>query len=92
MLRVIGYDTNMYNHVVSEVLISSNQCIPLVVLKTDTLRSAFVEAVEILDGCNDRIGGIMREYLNPHRKPGSAVGGSIEKQLESYVLGSRAYW
>jgi len=54
-------DTHANYHVVCKVLIPGDHGIAVLIFKTDTLGNARprVEAIEILDGCDDGIGRIM---------------------------------
>ena len=66
-MRVVWDHSYINHHVVSEVLVSRNEGIALLVFEAHTLSSPFVEAVEVLDGGDDRVGGVMGEDLNSHR-------------------------
>ena len=65
-LRIIRNDPNVDDHIVLKILVSRNECITTVVLKTDAVRGTFVKAVEILNSSHNRVGGIMRKDLYPH--------------------------
>ena len=65
-LRVVRDNSNIDDHIILKVLISRNECVPMVVLETDAVRSTFVEAVEVLDSRHNRVGGIVRKDLHPH--------------------------
>ena len=77
-LRVIRNNSNIDDHVVLEVLISRNECVPTVVLEADAVCGTFVKAVEVLDSSHNGVGGIVREDLHPHWQSCSMVGGAIE--------------
>ena len=63
--RVLN-NSDVNNHVVAEVLISRDQGIVPIVLKTDT-RNAMVSAIKVLDCGDDGFRIIMRVYLNTQR-------------------------
>ena len=65
-LCIIRNDPNVDDHIVLKILVSRNECISTVVLKTDAVRGTFVKSVEILDGSYNRVRGIMRKDLYPH--------------------------
>lgn len=88
-LRVIRDDSNIDDHIVLEVLISRDECVPNVVLEADAVCGTFVEAVEVLDSSHNRVGGIMWKNLYPHWQSCSMIGGTIEQQLECDVLRRR---
>jgi len=59
-------NTHAYYHVAFEVLVSRNESVSVLIFETDALRYAWprVEAVEVLDRCDDRVGSVMR--VNGH--------------------------
>ena len=65
-LGVIRNDSNVDDHIVLEVLVSRNECVPTVVLEADAVCGTFVEAVEVLNSSHNRIGGVVRKDLHPH--------------------------
>lgn len=85
-LRVIRNDSNVDDHIILEVLISRNECVPMVILETDAVCGTFVKPVEILDSGHNRVGGIMGKDLHPHWQSCSMIGGTIEQQFECDVL------
>ena len=88
-LGVIRNDSNVDYHIVMEVLVSRNECVPTVVLEADAVCGTFVEAVEIFNSSHNRLGGIVRKDLHPHWQSCSMIGGTIEQQLECDVLRRR---
>ena len=67
MLCIVGDDTDEDNHIIPQVLVACDQSVPTVVLKADARCCTIVETIEIFHRCDDRIGGIVREYLHSHR-------------------------
>jgi hypothetical protein len=59
-----------------EVLIPGNQDIAMTVLEDDT--PTLIQSVEVLDSCNDRISGIVREDVDPHGQSSPVLGGLRE--------------
>ena len=65
-LGVIRNDSNVDDHIVLEVLVSRNECVPTVILEANAVCGTFVEAVEVLNSSHNRIGGVVRKDLHPH--------------------------
>lgn len=70
VVRMLLNDSDVNHHVVAEVLVSRDQGIALLILEADSLGACWagVEAIEILDGCDDGVGGIMGIDLDSHRQ------------------------
>lgn len=62
-------NANVNDRVVAEVLISADDGVALLILKAHpgAACGSRVEAVEVLDGGNNGLGGVMRVDLDPHR-------------------------
>ena len=88
-VRLNGDNPDVHGHVVPQIFVSGNKGDAALILKADTARSAVVDAVEVLDRCDNRVGGIMRVDLNTHRYTCSNLGVLIEQQLKGDVLGCR---
>ena len=52
-LGVISNNSNVDDHVVLEVLVSRNECVPTIVLEADAVCGTFIEAVEVLDSSHN---------------------------------------
>jgi hypothetical protein len=85
-------DPNVYNHVVSEVFVLSDEGISLLILEAHAFGTGgpSIEAIEILDRCDNRVGSIMREDLHTHREARTILGGFREEELECDTLRCRA--
>lgn len=79
--------SNIDGHVVSQVLISRNESDAMLVFEADTTRSAFINTVEIFDGCHNRISSIVRKDLDSHGYPCSNLGVFIEEKFKGDVFG-----
>lgn len=86
---ILCSDSNIDNHVMGEILVPRNQGGALVVLEDNT--PALIQAIEVLDGCDDGVGCVVREDVDPHRQAGSVMGGLWKKQLETDMLGLRRF-
>lgn len=73
-----GDDPNIYRHVVSQILIPCYEGGAMLILEADPAGSAVIDTVKILDGRDDRIGGIMRVDLDTHGDSGADLGVFIE--------------
>lgn len=89
-LRVVRYYPNIDDHVVEKILESGDEGVSVAILEADSSGNAFVQTVEILDSCHDRVSGIVREDLDSHRQSRSIIGCTLEHQFKSNVLGHRA--
>lgn len=67
-LRMIDDNSYVDRHVVSEVLISRNENVAVFVLEAKSTGSTLIETVEIFHCRDDRISGIVGEYLYFERK------------------------
>jgi hypothetical protein len=70
--KLFGSDPYIDDHLVGEVLISSDESIPVAILEADA--SSLIQAIEVLDRCNDRVGGIVREDVHSHRQSSTSLG------------------
>lgn len=63
-------DPDVDGHVVMEVFISRDEGVALLILEAHALGPgrASIQAVEILYGCDDRLGVVMRVDLHSHRQ------------------------
>lgn len=61
-------DSHVHNRVVPEVLIPSDDGVPMLVLEADAGAAcgARVQAIEVLDGGDDGLSGVVRVDLYPH--------------------------
>ena len=89
-LRIVRDDTNIYNHVVLEIVITRDKSIAALVLETHAFGGSFVETVEVLDSGNDGVGGIMWEYLHPHGQSSPMIVSAVEQEFECHILGCRS--
>lgn len=64
-------DTHVHNRVVTEVLVAANDGVTLVVLEAHARAASRggVQAIEVLDGGNDGLSGVVGEDLDPHGYP-----------------------
>lgn len=76
-------NTNIDDRVVAEILISANNGIALLILEAHARAAcgSRVEAVEVLDGGDDGLGGVMRVDLDPHGYARTVLVGILH-QLE----------
>lgn len=74
-------------HIVSQVLISGNECIPIFILEADAASSTIVDTVEVFHGGHNGVRRIMRVDLHSHWYPCSDFGVLIQQELEGDVLG-----
>lgn len=76
-------DTNINDRVVTEVLVSADDGVALLIFKAHTRAACWggVEAVEVLDSRDDGLGGVMRVDLDPHRDARTVLVGILD-QLE----------
>ena len=88
-MRVVWDYPDIYYHIVPEVFVSRDQCIALVILEAHALGSSLVEAVEVLDRGDDRVGGVMREDLDSHRQTCAIIGRFIKDEFECDMLRGR---
>ena len=60
-----------------------------VILKTDALGDGWagIKAVEILDGCDDGIGGVVGEDGDPEGQARTILGGIGEHELKGDMFG-----
>lgn len=74
-------DTNIDDRVVTEVLVTADDSITLLILKTHARAAcgSRIEAIEVLDGGDDRLRGVMRVYLNPHRYARTVLVGILDQ-------------
>lgn len=74
-------DPNIHDRVVTEVLISANDSIALLILKAHAraARGSRVETIEILDGGDDGLRGVMRVNLDPHRYARTVLVGILDQ-------------
>lgn len=61
-------NTNIDDRIVSEVLVSADDGVAVLVLEADTGAACLgrIETVEVLDGGDDGLSGVVRVYLHPH--------------------------
>lgn len=59
--------SNINSHVVSKILIPSDEGYATFILKANTAGGAIVDTVEVLHSGHNRVRGIVRVDLNPHR-------------------------
>lgn len=62
-----GDNPDIDGHVVSQVLVSRYEGDAVFILEADTTGGTIIDTVEILDGRDNRISGVVRVYLNTHR-------------------------
>lgn len=76
-------DTDINDRIVTEVLISADDGVALLILKAHARAAcgSWIEAVEVLDGGDNRFGGVMRVDLDPHRNARTVLVGVLH-QLE----------
>lgn len=88
--RAIPY-TNIDNRVVAKVLIAADDGVALLILEAHAraARGSRVETVEVLDGGDDGLGGVMGVDLDPHGYARTVLMGVLN-QLE--LDGPRDGW
>lgn len=64
-------DTHINGHVIPQVLVPRNKSVAILVFEAHAARRPFIDTVEIFNGRDDRVRGIMREDLYSHRDPRS---------------------
>lgn len=70
MIRLVG-NSDMNCLPICEIFIPRNERAAIFVLETNS--TALVQAVEILDGCNDGVGSIVWPNIHTHRQPSSLL-------------------
>jgi len=84
-------DSDVHRHALAEVLVPRNHGIVLFVFEADPLGDgrARVQAVEILDSGDYRVGRIMRVDLDSHGEPRLILGRLCRNELEPDRLGAQ---
>lgn len=74
-------DANIDYRIVTKVLISADDGVALLILETHARAAcgSRIKTIEILDGGNDRLSGVMRVDLNPHRNARTILVGILDQ-------------
>lgn len=82
-------DPNVDDHAIVKVLVSGDEGVPLRILEADPFCSpgSLVEAIEVLDRRDDRIGGVMRIDLDSHGQSSPIVRSFREQEFEGDRFG-----
>lgn len=96
VIDVLRYPANEDGHVVLEVFVSRDKGVAVAVLEAHTVALTVVDAVEVLNGRNDRFRGVVRPDVHPHRQARARVR-PLQQQLEADMLrlridGLRRQW
>jgi hypothetical protein len=67
-IGILVNNSNIDDHRVPEIFIPRDKGSTVFILEADALcaTGTIIETVKVLDGCNDGISGIVREYLHTH--------------------------
>ena len=65
-MGIIGYYSDVDDHVISEIFVPRYEGIPMHILKADTFHRALVETIKVFHCGHDGVSGVVGKNLNSH--------------------------